>query len=76
MILLFVVKVDPADPTNHYDGYMAGVPRPPEFAPPRLSEKDALAALSAMSKVEKPSCSSRCSSDTAIIISSSMISTW
>ncbi len=46
-IYRFVVKIDPANPTGPWDIHIEGIPRPPEFAPPRLSEKDALAALAA-----------------------------
>lgn len=46
MVLRYVAKVDPA--TKQYDGYMeGGVPTPPEFLPARLSDADALTALSA-----------------------------
>lgn len=43
----FGVDVDPADPTAHLDTRLSDAPRPPEFAPPRLSSKAALDALSA-----------------------------
>src|ERR1700759_1769330 len=48
IVLRYAAKSDPADATKPYDGYMeGGVPSPPELAPLRLSEADALAALSA-----------------------------
>jgi D-alanyl-D-alanine carboxypeptidase len=45
LILRGTFNVDPADPTNHLDVLQQGIPRPPEFAPQRLAQPQALAAL-------------------------------
>lgn len=46
-IYRFVIKIDPANPAAPWDIHIEGIPRPPQFAPPRLSEADALTALAA-----------------------------
>jgi len=46
-ILRFVVNVDPANPTAHLDSRLEGLPRPAEFALPRLTADAARAALTA-----------------------------
>src|ERR1700712_268590 len=47
MIFGVLVKLDPANLQTLLDVHIEGIPRPAEFAPPRLSQEAVLAALTA-----------------------------